>query len=203
MLIRSLPFVRMTAVTGALAMNNATDAQDDVDLLIIAQTGRVWLARGLVILVVHLARRFGVELCPNYVIAEHRLQLDNPSLYTAHELAQLVPLHGAVTYHSLLKLNDWLFGYLPNAAPRELDAGTSSTAARASQRVLEVALSGRLGNAMESRERRRKIPHLQHTAAQLGATEAKYTADLCKGHVDNHETSVEQRYAQQLAALGL
>jgi hypothetical protein len=69
--------------------------------------------------------------------------------------------------------------------------------------LLEVALGGRLGNAIETWESRRKIPRLQLTAARLNAIEAVYTPELCKGHVNNHETSVAQRYAQQLAELGL
>lgn len=203
LLMAALPFVRMTAVTGALAMGNAADRHDDVDLLIVTQMGRVWLARGLVILVVHLARQWGIELCPNYVMAEHKLRLDNPSLYTAHELAQLVPLHGATTYLSLLETNAWICDYLPNATPLQLRNPSAGRVIRGGQRVLEVALSGRLGDAIEGWEGRRKIPLLRQTAAQRGATEAKYTRDLCKGHVDNHEASVAQRYAERLVALGL
>jgi hypothetical protein len=193
----------MTAVTGALAMGNAPNADDDVDLLIVTQTGRVWLARGLVILVVHLVRQFGVELCPNYIIAEHNLRLDHPSLYTAHELAQLVPLHGAATYHQLLKTNSWLHTYLPNATPRRLRGRKVSTVAQSGRRAFETVLGGRLGDAIEGWEAGRKIPHLQQVAARQGATEADYTPELCKGHTGDHETSVAQRYAAQLAELGL
>ena len=81
-LVATLPFVRMTAVTGSLAMNNAVSAQDDMDFLIITRKGRVWLARGLVLLVVHLARRLGFEICPNYVMAEQHLRLAEPNLFT-------------------------------------------------------------------------------------------------------------------------
>jgi hypothetical protein len=202
-LIAALPFVRMTAVTGALAMGNAPNADDDVDLLIVSQTGRVWLARGLVIMVVHLARQFGVELCPNYIMAEHNLRLDNPSLYTAHELAQLVPLHGAATYQRLIESNSWLSTYLPNATPRQLRGREASWVAQSGRRAFEALLGGRLGDAIEGWEARRKIPHLQQVAARQGATEANFTPDLCKGHIDNHETSVAQRYAAHLADLGL
>src|SRR5512144_1659317 len=62
-LIGCLPFVRMVAVTGALAVDNAP-AGDDIDYLIVTAPGRAWLARGLAVLVVRLARLFGVGLCP-------------------------------------------------------------------------------------------------------------------------------------------
>src|SRR5262245_8327822 len=38
-----LPFVRMVALTGALAMRNAHSHDDDFDYLILAVPGRVWL----------------------------------------------------------------------------------------------------------------------------------------------------------------
>jgi hypothetical protein len=201
-IIAGLPFVRMTAVTGALAMDNADSADDDIDLFIVARGGRVWLARGLVILVVHLARQLGTELCPNYVMAEHNLRLEHPNLFTAHELAQLVPIHGAATYHRLLEMNAWLGQYLPNAKPRTMDARKARKIARTGQHILEAPLNGRLGDSIESWEQRRKILRLRQAAAQIGASGARYTPDLCKGHVDSHETSVEQRYTAQLTTLG-
>jgi hypothetical protein len=201
-LVAALPFVRLTAVTGSLAMNNATSQDDDIDLLIVASSGRVWLARGLVILVVHLAQRQGLELCPNYVLAEDRLELDEPSLFTAHELAQLVPLQGIQVYHRLLESNAWRHVYLPNAAPRQNRARTPDPTARGGQRLAEAILGGRIGDRIEAWERQRKIPRLQELALQRGAQGARYTPELCKGHVNDHGNRVQERYLAQLAAHG-
>jgi hypothetical protein len=199
-LIAAMPFVRLVSVTGSLAMNNASGPQDDIDLLIVAARNRVWLARGLAISIVHLARRFGVELCPNYVMAEHQLEMGPPDLFTAHELAQLVPLYGASTYHRLLARNAWISDFLPNASPRQRDGGSVGGVARIGQRVLEGALSGRLGNTLEGREQAYKIPRLRRIADEKGGTGALYTPDLCKGHADDHAASVYQRYMDRLAA---
>jgi hypothetical protein len=201
-LMATLPFVRMTAVTGSLAMNNAASAQDDMDFLIVTRQGRVWLARGLVLLVVHLARRLGVEICPNYVMAEQHLRLGEPNLFTAHELAQLVPLHGRSTYLRLVESNAWLSHYLPNCSPQQVGSGETGRMARYGQRLMEFPLGGRLGDALEGWERERKIPRLRRIAAERGGTGATYTPDLCKGHVDDHESTIRERYVQRLAILG-
>ncbi|MGD8792167.1 MAG: hypothetical protein PVF47_06405 [Anaerolineae bacterium] len=199
-LIAMMPFVRLVAVTGSLAMNNASGPQDDIDLLIVATRNRVWLARGLAISIVHLARRFGVELCPNYVLAEHKLEMGEPNLYTAHELAQLVPLYGAGIYRRLLERNAWVVDFLPNALPRQGNVREAGAAARLGQRTLEAALGGRLGAVLERREQARKIPRLRQIADERGGKGTLYTPDLCKGHADDHATSIYRRYIARLAA---
>ncbi|MGD9145930.1 MAG: hypothetical protein PVI80_10240, partial [Anaerolineae bacterium] len=202
-LIADLPFVRMVSITGSLAMHNVTNPQDDVDLLIVTAEDRVWLGRALVILVVHLGRRFGVELCPNYVMAESCLEMGEPSLYIAHELAQLLPLHGADIYHRLLKSNAWMVDYLPNASPRRPEEDRSGPAKYRGQQLVEALLGGRLGDGLEQWERERKIPRLRQIAIEKGGTGTSYNAKLCKGHIDDHAAAVQERYDAQLAELGL
>jgi len=87
-IIDSLPFVRMVAVTGALAVDNAP-AGDDIDYLIVTAPGRVWLARALAVGVVRVASVLGVGLCPNYVLAHSALSQQKRNLFIAHDLARL------------------------------------------------------------------------------------------------------------------
>lgn len=203
LLVASIPFVRMVAVTGSLAMNNVLDPQDDIDYLVVTRSGRLWLARGAAILVVHLAQRAGIELCPNYVMAEGHLVLGRPSLYNAHELAQLVPLFGLGTYRRLYASNPWMPSYLPNASPLEDGVRRVTGGLRAGQRLLEKVLGGRIGDAVERWEQERKIPRLYQVASKRGGVGVVYSANLCKGHVDDHAARVQREYAARLAAQGM
>jgi hypothetical protein len=92
-LMAGLPFVRMVAVTGALAVNNV-DRRVDLDYLVVTEPGRLWLCRALVILLVRWALLRGGVICPNYFISTSALSIAERSLYTAHELAQMVPISG-------------------------------------------------------------------------------------------------------------
>jgi hypothetical protein len=97
----------MVSVTGSLSMNIVSSPNDNIDLFIVAAKNRVWLTRGLTILIVRLARLLGMELCSNYVIAEHRLELGEPNLYAVHEMTQLIRISGLDMYFRLLESNAW------------------------------------------------------------------------------------------------
>lgn len=202
-LIAALPFVKMVAVTGALAVNNPSSAQDDIDLLIVSQKGRVWLVRGQAVLLVRAVRQLGVTLCPNYVLADHVLDFGPPSLFTAHELAQLVPLYGWDLYRRILAINHWVAHYLPNAGAHGEGEPEMGALLRSSKRVLEAALSWRPGDGLEEWEQRRKIPRLTQEAAARGGADALFTPDICKGHMGDHGAKILQRFAEALAAHGL
>ncbi len=209
-LIAHLPFVRMVAVTGALAMDNV-EADDDIDYLIVTAPGRVWLARALTILVVRLARLAGVNLCPNYLLAETSLQLDERNLFVAHELAQMTPLAGHAVYWQMRAANGWAAGYLPNAisAPVASDCGAkqSNRSNRLEpdagprgpgRRWLEWLLAGRLGDAVENWERRRKLERFQ---AQLRLPRSAAVLDEAhvKGHFDDYGRRTLESYERRCA----
>ena len=199
--VGGLPLVRMVAVTGALAVDNATpDA--DVDLLVVTEPGRVWLCRSLVIQAVRAARLGGTVLCPNWLLAADALELRDRGLFAARELAQMVPVVGHEVYRLMRRLNAWSDRLLPNATGpppgTEADAaGRRGVLLRAAER----ALLGRLGSPVEAWERRRKTREI--LAGGGGGDEVVLDHRQCKGHVDAHGDRIRRAYADRLRALGI
>jgi len=196
-MIASLPFVRMVAVTGSLAMNN-TNEGNDIDYMIVTAPNHLWTCRLLTLLVGRLARLEGVNLCPNYLITTNALALQEHSLYVAHELSQMVPLSGIDTYRKMHHLNDWMNDYLPNAlvAP-ELPAGEKQMEKPPLiQAVLEAFLGLPFADWFEKWEMNRKIAKLSQD--QASSSEAYFSADVCKGHVDKHGQRIENALYERM-----
>lgn len=200
--LAALPFVRMVAITGALAMDNSAPG-DDVDVMIVTTRGRVWTARMWAVGVVYIGKLFGARLCPNYVISEDALTLERRDLFAAHELAQTVPLYGFEMFDRLCAANAWTYAYLPNAREplRREPEIRPGRIGRAFQRAAERLLGGRPGDAIEEREMRRK----QRKFAKLitPASSAILDRDHVKGHFDDYGGRVMQLYARRLAQFRL
>jgi ATP-dependent exoDNAse (exonuclease V) alpha subunit len=119
-------------------------------------------------------------------------------LYVAHEMVQMIPLAGMETYQKMLRLNEWIYEYLPNASTAPELLPTSGQAYRQTfiQRALEIALSLPFGNWLEKWEMNRKISKL--TREQSSSFESYFSADVCKGHIDKHGENVITALAVRL-----
>jgi hypothetical protein len=184
-------------VSGSLAMSNA-EPGEDIDLFILARPGRVWLCRLLVLAVVKLAARRGHRLCPNFFLSTDHLRLRERNLFTAHEVAQLVPVGSTRWYVAFVEANRWIVDYLPNAAdPPEGAPLAEPRVARLGSVVLGIPLFDRL----ERWEMTRKIRRLE---ARVGAASRSisFTKAECRGHFAAHDVRVLAAFTAFAAELG-
>lgn len=117
----------MVGVTGSVAGGNP-NIEDDIDVLILCRSDRMWLSRLLLSSWLSLAgqrrkpdhRPDEVKdlLCLNMWLSTKSLT-EEADIYVANELARLVPLlNRQQAYERYLAANAWLEGYLPNIAGR-------------------------------------------------------------------------------------
>jgi len=120
-----IPTVLFIGISGNLSMM-AASSKDDIDFFIITQKDKTWITRLLMILFLkilgkHRGRRdkkICDKICLNMIVGENKLVLPKNSrnLYTAHEIAQLLPLLDRNnTYYKFIKSNKWVEEFLPNA----------------------------------------------------------------------------------------
>ncbi len=119
-LLMIIPTVKLIAVSGALAMENA-QKNDDIDLVIVTAKNTLWSTRLLANTILQPYRRKAGEphtkdkACLNLFLEESSLKIRTQNLYTAHEVAQMRPLwQRENTYNRFLKANTWVKNYLPN-----------------------------------------------------------------------------------------
>lgn len=196
--ISRLPFVRMVALTGSLAVNNAPP-NADIDYLIVTSDDRLWLCRTLTTALVRIAARKEVPLCPNYFVTQRNMVLPERGLYIARELSQMVPLSGLDVYHQFRQANAWTADYFPNAQAAPAESIESEPTSSRIANIAQNALSTPLGKPLEQWAQKRRMLSL----AANSKNETQYTADVCKGHVDGHQKRVLTRFASRLSELGI
>lgn len=125
-LLSKIPSIKFIGITGSLAMMNASQ-NSDIDLMIITKINMLWITRLLVYSMLratsYILRQPRVKnerdaLCLNLWLDEQDLiwQKADRNIYTAHEIAQIVPLvNKDKTFEKLLWQNRWVLDYWPNS----------------------------------------------------------------------------------------
>lgn len=191
-----LPFIRMVALTGSLAMLNLSRNRD-MDYMLIAKPGRVWTARAFALLLARITRLFGDVICPNVIVSENALEWWERNLYTAREFAQMIPISGEEMFCRLRVVNKWVKDVLPNHVI--LNEAKNSFETNVVQHSIEFFLNNRLGDLFESWEMNRKIVRFQKQTG-YGA-ETNFSADVCQGNFDHHGSWTLNAYKERLESL--
>src|SRR6185503_308019 len=145
-ILGGLPYIRMVALTGSLAVLNVSK-NADFDYMLVTSPGRVWTARAFAVAFGRVMRLFGHRICVNLLVSEHTLPWERHDLYTAREICQMIPVTGVNVYQRLRVENAWTEDVLPNAklsAPNIIQMSDRNTL-RTIQYLLELILRGRLG----------------------------------------------------------
>ncbi len=124
MLFKIIPWVKLTGVSGSVAMENAS-ASDDIDFFVITQRNRLWISRLFFLLILELIdkrRKRGEDLkkvkgkiCINLILDGDSLSFKTRDVYIAHEILQMRVLwQREGVYQKYLEENSWALEMLPN-----------------------------------------------------------------------------------------
>lgn len=144
-LIGRFPFVRSVMVSGSLS-KGYMDADSDIDFFVVTEPGRLWIARMLLVLYKRIfLKNSHKHFCVNYFVSTDKLEIEEQNIFTATELATVMPQYNQSTYGDLLKNNGWVTRFLPNFAPRQYawKKEKQSSFKKVAERFIDVA-GGRL-----------------------------------------------------------
>ena len=114
-IISAFPFIKGVAISGSLSKYFADD-KSDVDFFIITAPNRLWITRTLL----HIFKKFTFPLkmqdlfCMNYFIDEAEPVILEKNIYTAIEIATILPLRGIDIFETFFKANIWTKTFFPN-----------------------------------------------------------------------------------------
>jgi predicted nucleotidyltransferase len=148
-LLIKFPFVRGIGISGSLSKNFADD-DSDIDLFIITAKNRLWIARTLMHCFKKLTFLANKEhyFCMNYYVDEQQQEIVEKSIYTAIEIATLIPLQGDTVFQSFYTENSWTRLYLPNKTMRVASAQpVKNPLVKA---IFEMALNNNVGDAIDN-----------------------------------------------------
>lgn len=194
--IGRMPFVRMVAVSGALSYGNNRPS-DDIDLFLIARSGRVWLTFVLLVFRHRISGKRGT-FCPNFLIGDRDLAIRERNFYNAQQIAGLQPVTGERLFQEFLGANTWIQEH-HLAAPPDFPVGTVRLGGL---RVTERLLGGRLGDLLESLARRIGMSRMNRKRAPAPLA-VNLDRDYIKLHFVDHRDLIVNRYREGLQRLGL
>lgn len=155
------PYIKSVMLCNNLPIGNVSN-DSDIDILVVVQNGRMWLARLLLSGLLNLfdLRRTGKKIkgryCLSFFVADKSLNIESImmkpyDIYLAHWARQLIPLTGYKTYLEFQKTNSWANDYLPNFNDYyKKEAVPVSYIAYALRRLVEIFLEMTLlGKALD------------------------------------------------------
>ena len=202
MLISKFPFVRAVMASGSLS-KDYMDEHSDLDFFVITKPNRLWIARMFLVLYKKIFLFNSHQyFCINYYVDEHHSEIEEKNIFTATELATLIPLYGKEHYTQMMVANNWIRKYLPNHAPRPVDnvaACEPGWIKRKIEGVINLVGANRLErffmNLLTKHWEVRYKPALSKPDFEVAFKAKEYVS---KGHPNNHQRKVLDLYQQKL-----
>ena len=196
-ILGTLPYVRMVALTGSLAVMNIL-GNHDFDYMLVTQTSRLWVARAFAVTFGRIMRPFGHRICVNLLLSENALDWHQHDLYSAREICQMIPVVGMDVYRRFRARNAWTESVLPNSSLSTPDLVQVCAPSRTNviQRLIEVPLDS------ERLEQWAMKFQLHHIAQSWGTgDETIFSANVCQSNFHNHRKWTQVVFENKLSAL--
>jgi hypothetical protein len=205
--IAKFPFVRGVLASGSLS-KGYMDESSDLDFFIITKPNRLWIARTLLVLYKRIFLSNSHKyFCVNYFVDEEHLEIEEKNLFTATELATVIPLYGASHYENLHQSNPWLLRYFPNYSIRSV-ANVPEAKLSWTKNILENFINLCFGNTLEKYFQQKtcarwKKQYEKNYSASDFKVAFKSKSYASKNHPRNFQRTVVEIYEEKLRQFGL
>lgn len=201
--IAKFPYVEGVCLSGALS-KGFYDDDGDFDFFIITKPNRLWIARTLLVLYKKIfllnSKKY---FCVNYFVSTDNLEISEQNLFTATEIATLIPLYGKDTFKKFLEANAWASPYFPNK-PSPKTSTIRDTQKNSLSKMIQRIFNGSLGltvdKFLQKMTLKKWVRKFKHLAKEDFDIAMKSTRHVSKHHPQNYQnkviTRLNERYTE-------
>lgn len=182
-----LPFVRMVAVTGNLAVNSVGEG-DAIEFFVVTRPRRLWFTRMMIQAHARQAAKQNVDVHSMCIASTRGLEFSEHTIHLAREIAQMVAVVGGDVCETVRRSNDWIFHFLPNATVSGDTSHLVEVTPSATQKWLEWFLLLPPFRLVENWQRKRWIRRLTKGSEPSSAV---LSEDVCAPYFTGRATQVE------------
>jgi hypothetical protein len=204
-LISKFPFVRAVLASGSLS-KGYMDNNSDLDFFVICERNRIWISRMLLALYKRIFLfNSHKNFCINYYVDTGHLEIDEKNIFTATELATLIPLSNAKMYFELLAANKWLLDMFPNFKSRDISQSADVSQPqyiKMAEKILN-SVGDQLNESLRkvTLNRWKRLYYSTHEKKEFDIA-FKSTAGVSKNHPRNFQQKVLSAYRDKLWEYG-
>ena len=150
-ILSKFPYVKGLAISGSLSKNFGTE-KADIDFFIITAANRLWIARTIM----HLYKKFtfltGRDnwFCMNYYVDEAVPGIEEKNIFTAIEIATLLPMYGKTAIDNFVLANSWSAAYFPHSpvVTNNVPETKKGFISRFTEKIFAYGLGNRIDNQL-------------------------------------------------------
>ncbi|MBW6441119.1 hypothetical protein K0B03_03755 [Patescibacteria group bacterium] len=215
-IMQIVPFTKLVMASGSFALCN-TRKDSDIDLMIVAQKGRIWTVRTFfTLLTIALGvRRYKDrtedKICLNHYITDQSLKIPFQSLYTVQLYYHILSVYNSEKDRKMFRKfqaeNNWMKNYLENYEFSEIESFRSITR-NSSLSVLsgfiEFILTGKAGDYLEKKMSKMQSYRIKKDPLHLKkGGRITISDDQLEFHPDSHESHIIPKFNQKMQELGI
>jgi hypothetical protein len=200
-LIYNHPFVKGILISGSLSKGSFSK-KDDIDFFIIADPGRLWLCRAFLMMFKKIfllnSKKY---FCINYFIDSNSLEIPDKNIFTATEIAFLIPVRNTKLCKDFFCANEWIYDFFPNLKV-EL-TGCEEASALVHKQLIERLLKGksvdRVDTWLMGLYRKRSMKKFYHSDGSQFPINIKNEKNVSKYHPNGFQHRILTNYSLKIA----
>lgn len=208
-ILRIVPFVKMIAVCNMFAIG-AASKKSDIDLFIVAKSGRIWITRLLVTILVFLTgqwrhrRSIAGKICLSFFVTEDYLNLERiakkPSdPYLNYWITLVWPVYTRdKTHMRFVSANKWVKKFIPNFLyfkPSSMRLVKPNFFTCRLQSFGERILSSKFGDKVEAFVKKQQIKYM-HRDRESASRRQDTDVLICDKILKFHEVDNRMKYKE-------